>query len=409
MSEDLKIPPRVGSGPVPLFEPPQMVGADPKPNGSGHINQSGTLGSAQGDPAQFWKSEQQLDVETKVYKPFEPLRKSEETGKFHNGWACVARFGGIGDDLMCASPLALLRKKFGRVEVLSSQPQAVVFQNNPHIDKLSVVERGYIPNDSSGNWQNYFTGRSKEFDAFFHLSHSCETMRALFVGQSQFHWPASFRRKFCGQSYLETIHDICEVPYEFGPLFFPTEQELEQARETKKKVGERFIAWVISGTRLDKSHPYSSLIVAQLIREVGPVVALGAPGKDFEMAKLIQEDVIRFNGNDKGFHVGLSHDAANPNWPIRRVLTFAQVADVVIGPDTGPMWGVAFEPNKKVMLLSHASEENITKYWENTVTLHADQGRVPCWPCHQLTTRRHVPLIARRMGRRASQTSQSRW
>jgi hypothetical protein len=32
----------------------------------------------------------------------------------------------------------------------------------------------------------------------------------------------------------------------------------------------------------------------------------------------------------------------------------------------------AFEAMPKIMLLSHASEENITKHWVNTTTLHAD-------------------------------------
>ena len=41
-------------------------------------------------------------------------------------------------------------------------------------------------------------------------------------------------------------------------------------------------------------------------------------------------------------------------------------------------------PMPKIVLLSHASPTNITKHWVNTITLHADQARVPCWPCHQL-------------------------
>jgi hypothetical protein len=58
--------------------------------------------------------------------------------------------------------------------------------------------------------------------------------------------------------------------------------------------------------------------------------------------------------------------------------------DLMIGPDTGVMWAVAMEKVPKIMLLSHASEENITKHWINTITLHADQSAVPCWPCHRL-------------------------
>lgn len=303
-----------------------------------------------------------------------------------NGWACVARFGGVGDNLMVASVLPLLRKKFGHVEVLSGTPQSVVFENNPHCDRLSIVDKTAIPNDSSGNWQNYFVGRSKEFAAFFHLSHSCETLKALFPGQTQFHWPASYRRKMCKDNYLETVHDVCEVPHEFGPLFFPTDEEKAKAIETKAKVGGRCVAWVISGTRLDKCHPYAAQAIARIIREVGPVVMLGAPkpARDYDMAKAIMEDVIRVNGTETGLHLGLSHDPEKPTWDVRRVLTFVQACEVVVGPDTGPMWATAFEQNHKVMLLSHASQENITKHWVNTNTLHADPVRVPCWPCHQL-------------------------
>jgi hypothetical protein len=42
------------------------------------------------------------------------------------------------------------------------------------------------------------------------------------------------------------------------------------------------------------------------------------------------------------------------------------------------------EPMPKIILLSHASPENITKHWVNTTTLHADPEKISCWPCHQL-------------------------
>jgi hypothetical protein len=38
----------------------------------------------------------------------------------------------------------------------------------------------------------------------------------------------------------------------------------------------------------------------------------------------------------------------------------------------------------KIVMVSHASAENITKHWVNTTTLHADPNDVPCWPCHRL-------------------------
>ena len=302
-----------------------------------------------------------------------------------NGWAGLSRFGGIGDDLIVAVALPGLKKKYGHVEVITGGDQAIVFENNPYIDKLSVTAKDSIPNPNPEEWQAWFKRRSAEYDFFIHLSHSCETLRALLPTQTQFWWPAEWRRKFCGHNYLETVLDICGLPHEFGPLFFPTDDEKSQAQETKKKVGEKVIGWVISGTRVDKFHPYAPQAIARLIREVGPVVMLGAPmSKNLETAKAIQADVLKINSTDAGLHLALSSDEKNPNWPVRRILTFAQACDVVISPDTGPAWAVAFEPNQKIIMLSHASQTNITRHWTNTTTLHADQTRVPCWPCHQL-------------------------
>jgi hypothetical protein len=87
-------------------------------------------------------------------------------------------------------------------------------------------------------------------------------------------------------------------------------------------------------------------------------------------------------------HLALSPGDADPggeqHWSIRRSLTQAYVSDCVITPDTGVGWAVALEAMPKIALLSHASEENITKHWVNTTSLHADINRVPCWPCHRL-------------------------
>jgi ADP-heptose:LPS heptosyltransferase len=128
-------------------------------------------------------------------------------------------------------------------------------------------------------------------------------------------------------------------------------------------------------------------VVARLIRELDAhVVMMGAPPPhvDFELARFIQQQVQIQNGSDKGLSHAGSPSMENQTWPIRRILTFAASCDLYIGMDTGPSWSVAFESVPKIILISHASPENITKHWRNTVTLHADPQRVSCWPCHRL-------------------------
>lgn len=305
-----------------------------------------------------------------------------------NGWAGIARFGGVGDNLIAASPAYALHKKGLKVEVITGEPNHSVFENNPYIDKISAKSKREF-SDNMHEWQKWFAGRADEFDVFAHLSHSCEHALAFFPDQTAFWWPAHVRRRLANRNYLEFVHDIAGVPYEFDRLFWPTKEEEEKAEETRnqlyKKGGIRpIIGWAISGTRLDKIHPHLPGMVARVIKELNCHVALlGAPGKNASDSQLIVEHVMRTNGSDEGVHQAISTTTPG-NWPIRRSLSFAQSCDLVVTPDTGVAWSVAFEPVPKVVLLSHASPENITKHWKNTVALTADQGRVPCWPCHQL-------------------------
>ena len=305
------------------------------------------------------------------------------------GWAGIARFGGVGDNLIAASVLRPLKQLGYKVEVITTDKDThTVFLNNPFIDKLSLKADGDIPGGS--DWQKWFAGRAGEYELFANLSHSCEYRHALFQDSTAFWWPQEYRRKLCAGSYLETAHDIVGVPHIFGPLFFPTEEEQERAQKTRDdQIGDCYITWVISGSRIDKIYPYAAMAIGRIIKELDiPVVMVGVGDKQFEMAKQMMDHIKRQNSTDKGLHLALSPGDADPggdkHWSIRRSLTQAMTGDLVITPDTGVSWATALEEVPKIVLLSHASAENITKHWVNTTTLHADPNTVPCWPCHRL-------------------------
>lgn len=305
------------------------------------------------------------------------------------GWAAIARFGGVGDNLIAASVLRPLKRLGYNTEVITTNKDThTVYQNNPFLDKLSLKADGEIP--GGDDWQKWFAARAGEYDVFANLSHSCEAHHALFKGSTQFWWPQDFRRKICAGSYIETAHDIVGVPYTFGPLFFPTEEEKERAEKVRdEQIGGPYLAWIISGSRIDKIYPYAAMAIGRIIRELDiPVVMLGVGGKQFDFAKQMMEHINRQNSGLKKLHLCLSPDSADPgghqSWSIRRSLSQVLAASLVVTPDTGSAWAAAFEPIPKIVMVSHASVENITKHWVNTVTLHADRDRVPCWPCHRL-------------------------
>jgi ADP-heptose:LPS heptosyltransferase len=302
------------------------------------------------------------------------------------GWAGVARLGGLGDNLVAASVLRPLKRLGYMTEVITSELAHVVFHNNPFLDKLSVKTEKDIPQGE--NWQKWFVSRAKEYEVFAHLSHSMEVRHALHVDSTAFNWRPEYRRKLCAGSYLETAHDIVGVPYDFGPLFFPTDEEREKVAEiTRKQVGDRYAVWVISGSRVDKIYQYAPIAIGRVIKELDiPVIVMGVGARQNEMAQSIKDAVATHNSTRDKIHVCVSHEGqgVDQQMPVRIPLTTAMMADLVVTPDTGTAWAVAMEQMPKIVMVSHASAENITKHWVNTTTLHADPQRVPCWPCHRL-------------------------
>jgi len=69
-------------------------------------------------------------------------------------------------------------------------------------------------------------------------------------------------------------------------------------------------------------------------------------------------------------------------WTVRQSFIACKYADLVIGPDTGVLNAAACFDTPKIVMLSSASEENLTKYWTNVVALSAPDCE--CHPCHRL-------------------------
>jgi hypothetical protein len=289
---------------------------------------------------------------------------------------------------VAGSVLAPLKRMGYMTEVLTSEPNHVVYFHNPHIDKLTVKNADRdLPRNDLVAWQKWMEGRAHEYDVFVHASHSMEGRHSLFKTMTAFWWPPEMRRKLCAGSFLETVHDIAGVPYEFGPLYYTTEEERANAKQVTKPIGDRYICWVLSGSRIDKVYPYAPNAIGRIIKEVGaPVLLLGGPSeKEQSMATMIRDVVAVQNGTRDGVHIAVpAPEGGEKCWPLRTSLALAHGASLVVSPDTGPAWAVAFEPMPKIMMLSHSSTDNISKHWINTTTLHANPDRVPCWPCHLL-------------------------
>ena len=72
-------------------------------------------------------------------------------------------------------------------------------------------------------------------------------------------------------------------------------------------------------------------------------------------------------------------------WSIRQSMAFAEVADLIIGCETGLLNAAGSLSVPKIVTLSHSSEEMLTKHWKNVTALRQPEG-VGCnkQPCRQL-------------------------
>jgi ADP-heptose:LPS heptosyltransferase len=66
---------------------------------------------------------------------------------------------------------------------------------------------------------------------------------------------------------------------------------------------------------------------------------------------------------------------------IRHSFILMQYADLVVSPETSVANAASAFDTPKVVILSHSTEENLTKYWRNCTAVYEP---VQCFPCHKL-------------------------
>jgi ADP-heptose:LPS heptosyltransferase len=124
----------------------------------------------------------------------------------------------------------------------------------------------------------------------------------------------------------------------------------------------------LAGSAVHKTWPHLDTVIARLLiqNKDAKVVLVGD-----ELCKLLEQ------GWEKEPRV----ICKSGEWSIRKSLSFAQVADIVIGPETGILNAVGMESLPKVIMLSHSSAENLTKHWKNTIAI---EPKTACYPCHKM-------------------------
>jgi ADP-heptose:LPS heptosyltransferase len=270
---------------------------------------------------------------------------------------------------MAASVLPGLKKQGYHITFQTTPKGQDLLAEDPHIDAWWVQDDDQVPN---AELPAYWEQVGSRFDRFVNLSESVEGTLLAVPGRTNHGWPDEVRRRRLGSvNYLDWIHELAEVPPGPKLRFYPTMAEWASAEGFRDGLGDDsfVIVWSLAGSSLHKAYPWTDNVVARLMLECprAKVVFVG------DMACQILEQgweeeprVVRRSGV----------------WSIRESLTFLEVADCVVGPETGVLNAAGPLNVPKVIMLSHSSRENLTRDWKRTTVLTA-QG-LPCHPCHRL-------------------------
>ncbi len=310
------------------------------------------------------------------YSFFQVYLKTE-FGKQRQPWtspkpkktAAITRFGAFGDLIQTASIAAALKADGYHVTLFCETRGYAIAKSDKSYDRFIIQDKDQVPNQLLGPYWAYW---EKKFDRWINLSESVEGSCLAMPDRISGQWPHEMRQKYFSMNYLEFMHDIAGTNYKWfakEQKFVPTKDEEIWALEQKLKYPGIVILYALSGSAVHKVWPWMDQIFARLLTATdATIVTVGdEKAKILEAGWTKEPRVISQAGN----------------WSIRESLAFAQVADVVIGPETGVLNCSAFnERVAKVVFLSHSSHENLTRDWKNTIAIAPTD--TPCYPCHKM-------------------------
>jgi len=282
--------------------------------------------------------------------------------------ALVIRYGGFGDMIQASSVFPALKAQGFEVHVNTTPAGWDIIKHDPNVDGCLIQDTQQVPNDQL---YEFWEALPERYAKVINLSESIEETLLARPGSKAHAWPHDRRHFMLDRNYMEFQHAIAGVPgVEPAPRFYPTAAEKAWAKTTRRKMkAGRVILWCLAGSSVHKMYPHQDVVLATLMRD-DPDVRVVLVGD--EICQLLEV------GWEKEKRVL----CRSGKWSIRKTLAFAEVADCVVGPETGVLNSVSMLQVPKVCMLSHSSRENLTKYWHRVVTL-VPEG-LPCYPCHQM-------------------------
>ena len=314
-------------------------------------------------------------IESSVPDEWRDLPVEKRPGKS----ACVVRYGGFGDLVMASCLFPALRAEGYDHICVNVSERWEVLKADPNVDEVLTQKTNQVPQDEL---LPYWEHLGKSFDRLINLSGSIEGnllpvgervekikgQKVLIPEDPKYGWSEEKRREKLNRNYIEETFKFAGMEFsgKHVPKFFATRNERRRAESlagTKKN-----IMWVLSGSSVHKAYPWVDAVIARILMQTNDV-----------RFHLVGDDYCRIL--EQGWEKEDRVSCWSGEMSIRDTLALAQQMDIVIGPETGVLNAVSSERVRKIIYLSHSTEENLTKHWRNTLPLTGD---VHCYPCHRL-------------------------
>ena len=276
----------------------------------------------------------------------------------------VVKLGAHGDALWASSVFPLLKEQGYHVILYTQETGEEVLRHDPHIDELIRFE-SRVPVGELGEFFLWLEAKYR------HTRILVETVEGTLLpspSKIQYHFPVGMRAKLMNFNYLEMHHMMAQVPMRPRVTFYPSDEEKRWANEEREKMGRQVVVLVPNGSSCSKMWPHAGEFAKRLLMGHDDVtlIALG------------DQRGMTFEGHPRLMNIGLT-------WDVRRAMTMCQLADVVVGQETGLLNCVSFEPHvHKVVLFSHSSVENLTRDWPNTTSIRKYPECAGDSGCHRL-------------------------
>jgi ADP-heptose:LPS heptosyltransferase len=280
--------------------------------------------------------------------------------------ACIARYGALGDAIVMTPLIQQLAEDGYEVTINISPYCAPVFENNPYVSNVITQEKDLIPNVELGKYWNMW---EQEYDKYINLSESIEGDLLQIEGRAKYFTTKAWRHEVGNKNYYDNTLARGGYPHvtgKNGTLYFTAAEERRAAKVFDAFPGKFVVLWALNGSSHHKVYPMMEPTLLEWFARHPDSRVITAGDYTAKLLEFPHPQLVPRAGQ----------------WSVRESLIACEHAQLVIGPETMLTNGAGCFDTPKIVLLSHSTKENLTKYFVNDYSLEPTEA--PCWPCHQL-------------------------